>query len=140
MTVSLVMHARTDQRSTANAHAVGSLVERNSKLLLFIKLPEFKPASSVDVTQAFFDKMLDIAAPMRQGMSYDKVQEMAMHMGLSRRANNAVYFCYPHSPRQRGYNENMNGLLRQHLPKRTNLSGYSQDQTDAIACQIKNLP
>lgn len=56
-----------------------------------------------------------------------------MHEELSRRTKMAVYFCDPHSPWQRGSNENTNGLVRQYLPKGTDLSGYSQEQLDVIA-------
>jgi transposase, IS30 family len=90
--------------------------------------------------QAFSDKLLGIAAPMRQSMTYDQGREMAMHKELSRRTQMAVYFCDPHSPWQRGSNENTNGLVRQYLPKGTVLSGYSQEQLDAIADQINNRP
>jgi IS30 family transposase len=127
-------------KGAANASAVGTLVERTSRLLMLIKLPEFKPASAANVMQAFSDKLLGVAAPMRQSMTYDQGREMAMHKELSRRTNIAVYFCDPHSPWQRGSNENTNGLVRQYLPKGTDLSGYSQDQLDAIADQINNRP
>jgi IS30 family transposase len=127
-------------KGTANASAVGTLVERTSRLLVLIKLPEFKPASAVNVMQAFSDKLLGIAAPMRQSMTYDQGREMAMHKELSKRTGIAVYFCDPHSPWQRGSNENTNGLVRQYLPKGTDLSGYSQEQLDAIADQINNRP
>jgi transposase, IS30 family len=115
-------------KSAANASAVGTLVERTSRLLMLIKLPEFKPASAANVMQAFSDKLLGIAAPMRQSMTHDQSREMA------------VYFCDPHSPWQHGSNENTNGLVRQYLPKGTDLSGYSQEQLDAIADQINNRP
>jgi transposase, IS30 family len=118
----------------------GTLVERTSRLLILVKLPEFKPASAANVMQAFSDKLLGIAAPMRLSMTYDQGREMAMHKELSRRTNIAVYFCDPHSPWQRGTNENTNGLVRQYLPKGTDLSGYSQEQLDAIADQINNRP
>ncbi len=127
-------------KGAANARAVGTLVERTSRLLMLIKLPEFRPASAANVMQAFSDKLLGIAAPMRQSMTYDQGREMAMHKELSRRTNIAVYFCDPHSPWQRGSNENTNGLVRQYLPKGTDLSGYSQEQLDAIADQINNRP
>ncbi len=90
--------------------------------------------------QAFSDKLLGIAEPMRQSMTYDQGREMAMHKELSRRTGMAVYFCDPHSPWQRGSNENTNGLVRQYLPKGTDLSGFSQEQLDAIADQINNRP
>ena len=127
-------------KGAANASAVGTLVERTSRLLMLIKLPEFKPASAANVMQAFSDKLLGIAAPMRQSMTYDQGREMAMHKELSKRTGVAVYFCDPHSPWQRGSNENTNGLVRQYLPKGTDLSGHSQEQLDAIADQINNRP
>jgi IS30 family transposase len=86
--------------------------------------------------QAFTDKLLGIAQPMRQSMTYDQGREMDMHKELSQRTGIAVYFCDPHSPRQRGSNENMNGLVRQYLPKGTDLSVYSQEEPDAIADKI----
>jgi IS30 family transposase len=127
-------------KGASNASAVGTLVERTSRLLMLIKLPEFKPASAANVMRAFSDKLLGIAAPMRLSMTYDQGREMAVHKELSRRTEIAVYFCDPHSPRQRGSNENTNGLVRQYLPKGTDLSGYSQEQLDAIADQINNRP
>jgi len=65
---------------------------------------------------------------------------MAMNKELSKRTGIAVYFCDPHSPWQRGSNESTNRLERQHLSKGTDLSGYSHEQLDAIADQIKKLP
>jgi IS30 family transposase len=73
-------------------------------------------------------------------MTYDQGREMSMHKQLSEQTGISVYFCDPHSPWQRGSNENMNGLVRQYLPKGTDLSIYSQEQLDAIADEINNRP
>ena len=107
---------------------------------MLIKLPRFKPASAVNMMQALSDKLLEIAAPIRQSMAYDQGREMAMHKELSSRTDIAVYFCDPHSPWQRGSNENTNGLVRQYPPNGTDLSGCSQEQLAAIADQINNRP
>ena len=127
-------------KGAANASAVGTLVERTSRLLMLVQLPHPQPATAAHVLQAFSDKLLSVAQPMRQTMTYDRGKEMAFHRQLSERTGIAVYFCDPHSPWQRGTNENTNGLVRQYLPKGTDLSGYSQQQLDAIADEINNRP
>jgi IS30 family transposase len=88
--------------------------------------------------QAFTDKLLGIAVPLRQSMAYDQGREMAKHKESTKAKGIAVYCCGPHSPWQRGSNKNRNGLLRQYLPKGTDLSGHSQEQLDAIADEINN--
>jgi IS30 family transposase len=127
-------------KGEANASAVGTLVERSSRLLMLIKLPHPKPASAANVLQAFTDKLLSVAQPMRLSMTYDQGREMAMHKKLTQQTGVAVYFCDPHSPWQRGSNENTNGLVRQYLPKGTDLSIYSQEQLDAIVDEINGRP
>lgn len=127
-------------KGKANASAVGTLVERTSRLLILVHLPIPKPASAAHVLQAFTDKLRSVAAPMRRTLTYDQGSEMARHKELCANTGIAVYFCDPHSPWQRGTNENTNGLVRQYLPKGTDLSGYSQAQLDAIADEINNRP
>ena len=127
-------------KGAGNASAVGTLVERTSRLVMLVKLPVFKPASAANVLQAFTDKLLGIARPMLLSMTKTQGREMAMHKKLSEQTGIAVCFCDPHSPWQRGSNENMNGLVRQYLPKGTDLSIYSQEQLDAIADEINNRP
>jgi transposase, IS30 family len=127
-------------KGAGNASAVGTLVERTSRLVLLIKLPHPHPASAANVLQAFSEQLNLITPSMRQSMTYDQGREMSMHKQLSQQTGIAVYFCDPHSPWQRGSNENMNGLVRQYLPKGTDLSIYSQEQLDAIADEINNRP
>ena len=127
-------------KGAGNASAVGTLVERTSRLLILVKLPALQPASAANVMQAFTDKLLSIVQPMRQSLTYDQGKEMALHKQLTQNTGMAVYFCDPHSPWQRGSNENTNGLVRQYLPKGTDLSIYSQEQLDAIADEINNRP
>ena len=127
-------------KGEGNASAVGTLVERTSRLLMLVKLPHPKPASAANVLQAFTDKLCAIAQPLRKTLTYDQGKEMALHKQLTANTGMAVYFCDPHSPWQRGSNENTNGLVRQYLPKGTDLSGYTQEQLDAIADEINNRP
>lgn len=127
-------------KGAGNASALGTLVERTSRLLILVKLAYPQSASAPSVLQGFTDKLMGVAAPMRLSMTYGQGREMAMHKTLSERTGIAVYFCDQHSPWQRGANENINGLVRQYLPKETDLSGYSQEQLDAIADQINNRP
>lgn len=127
-------------KGAGNQSAVGTLVERHTRLLLLVKLPHPNPATAAHVLQAFTDKLNAIASPMRKTLTYDRGKEMAYHRQLSANTGIAVYFCDPHSPWQRGTNENTNGLIRQFLPKATDLSGYSQEQLDAIAELMNGRP
>lgn len=127
-------------KGEANASAVGTLVERTSRLLMLVKQLHPKSYSIANTLQAFTDKLLSIAVPMRQSMTYDQGRAMARHKELVKATGIAVYFCDPHSPWQLGSNENMNGLVRQHLPEGTDLVGYSQEELDAIADEINNRP
>lgn len=104
-------------KGAGNASAVGTLVERTSRLVMLIKLFHPKPASAANVLQAFTDKLNSIAQPMRLSMTYDQGREMALHKVLTAQTGIAVYFCDPHSPWQRGSNENMNGLSASIYPK-----------------------
>jgi len=127
-------------KGLGNASAVGTLVERSTRLVMLVKLPHPHPATAAHVLQAFTDKLNGIAQPMRQSLTYDRGKEMAYHKQLTANTGIAVYFCDPHSPWQRGTNENTNGLVRQYLPKGTDLSGHTQEQLDAIADQINGRP
>lgn len=123
-----------------NASAIGTLVERTTRLVVLVKLPHPHPATAAHVLQAFSDKLNGIAAPMRKTLTYDRGREMAEHKALTEITGVRVYFCDPYKPWQRGTNENTNGLLRQYLPKGTDLSVYSQEQLDAIADLLNGRP
>ena len=123
-----------------NASAIGTLVERTTRLVVLVKLPHPNPATAAHVLKAFSDKLNAIASPMRQSLTYDRGREMAEHARLTQNTGMKVYFCDPYSPWQRGTCENTYGLLRQYLPKRADLSVYSQDKLDAIADGLNTRP
>jgi transposase, IS30 family len=113
------------------------LVERSSRLVLLAKMDDATAASAL---AGFTAKLNSIAEPMRQSFTYDQGREMACHAELSAAIGVKIYFCDPHSPWQRGTCENTNGLLRQYLPKGTDLSVHSQEELNAIADGLNNQP
>ena len=124
-------------KGAANKSAVGVLVERTTRLVMLAKLPD---ATADSVLAAFTYKLNQVAAPLRQSLTYDQGREMHRHRELARNTNIRVYFCDPHSPWQKGSCENTNGLLRQFLPKGTDLSVFDQDGLDSIADLLNNRP
>ncbi len=120
-----------------NRSAVGTLVERTT---LFTVLSKMKDASAESALSGFSRVLNRIEAQKRLSMTYDQGREMAEHQRLTEATGVRVYFADPHSPWQRGINENTNGLLRQYLPKGTDLSQYTQTQLDAIAWQLNTRP
>lgn len=124
-------------KGAANASAVGVLVKRSSRLVLLAKMDDATAASAL---AGFTAKLNAIAAPLRQSLTYDQGKEMARHAELTAATGVKVYFCDPHSPWQRGTCENTNGLIRQYLPKGTDLSLHSQDELDAIADSLNTRP
>ena len=123
-----------------NASAIGALAGRTTRLVLLVKLPHPHAATAAHVLRAFSGKLKAIAGRMRKTLTYDRGREMAGHAKLTQNTGMKVYFCDPCSPWQRGSNENTNGLLRQYFPKGADLSGYSQQQLDAVADELNGRP
>ena len=124
-------------KGAGNKSSVGVLVERSSRLVLLAKMDDATASSAL---AGFTAKLNAIADPMRKSFTYDQGKEMSYHRQLAAATGVQVYFCDPHSPWQRGTCENTNGLLRQYLPKGTDLSVHSQDELDAIADSLNSRP
>jgi IS30 family transposase len=124
-------------KGAGNASAVGTLVERKSRYVLLAKLDG---TDATAVLEGFTRRMRTLPASIRQTLTYDQGKEMAHHQELAQRLNIRVYFADPHSPWQRPTNENTNGLLRQYLPKGTDLSGLSQRHLTMIAKRLNTRP
>lgn len=118
--------------------AVGTLVERTSRVTLLLHLPNDHCA--LTVRDAITAKMAELPEWLRQSLTWDQGIEMAEHTKLALATDLAVYFCDPHSPWQRGTNENTNGLLRQYLPKGTDLSVYSVQDLLEIEAGLNGRP
>lgn len=118
--------------------AVGTLVERTSRLTILLHLPEDHTALSVRTAAA--EAIGDLPAALRRTLTWDQGREMAHHVAFTVDTGVRVYFCDPHSPWQRPTNENTNRLLRQYLPKGTNLTAHSKGDLQAIADNLNGRP
>ncbi len=124
-------------KGARNRSAVGTLVERTTRMVILARM------DGTDATSArrgFTTKLRHVPALLRKTLTYDRGKEMAEHEQLAHRLSIQVFFAGPHSPWQRGTNENTNGLLRQYLPKGTNLSAYTQRELNAIAHRLNTRP
>lgn len=121
-----------------NKSQIATLVERTTRFVILVKIPYDRCTERV--VSLLASKMETLPQIMKNSMTYDQGKELAHHKEFTVRTGMPVYFCDPHSPWQRGSNENTNGLLRQYFPKGTDLSGYSQAELDAVAGQLNNRP
>ena len=120
-----------------NRSQVGTLVERKT---LFTLLVQLDSATAACTANGFIGVLKRVDAQMRLSLTYDQGREMADHAHLARQTGMQVYFAHPHSPWERGINENTNGLLRQYLPKGSDLSIHSQGQLDEVAHRLNVRP
>jgi IS30 family transposase len=122
----------------AGSSAVGTLVERSTRYVMLLHLPGDHTAETVRTALAA--KVKTLPDHLVRSITWDQGTEMAQHRQFSIDTGVTVYFCDPHSPWQRGSNENTNGLLRQWMPKGTDLSHLSETDLDTIAYKLNNRP
>ena len=134
--------------------AIGTLVERTTRFTMLMLLPPMDdhgqprikngPAlaghGAEAVRDAIASSIITLPTQLRRSLTWDQGAEMAQHVQLRIDTGLPIYFCDPHSPWQRGTNENTNGLLRQYFPKGTDLSRHSRDDLDAVAAALNSRP
>jgi len=118
--------------------AIGTLVERSTRFVLLLHLPAGHGADAV--AAAMTTAMGTLPAQLRRSLTWDQGSEMAGHPQIAMATGMDIYFCDPHSPWQRGSNENTNGLLRQYFPKSTSLSVHSREHLAAVAAELNARP
>lgn len=124
-------------KGAGNRSQIGTLVERKTLYVALVKLP----SGTAQATTAGFGTILQrFDVDLRRSLTYDQGREMAQHAQLTADTGIKVYFAHPHSPWERGRNENTNGLLRQYLPKGADLSPFSQSDLDEIAWKLNTRP
>ncbi|MGI5132128.1 IS30 family transposase [Pseudonocardia sp. CA-107938] len=121
-----------------NHSAIGTLVERSTRFVLLLHLPHDHSAEAV--RDAMLAAISTLPAHLRRSLTWDQGSEMACHAEITMAADLDIYFCDPHSPWQRGSNENTNGLLRQYFPKGTDLSVHSAAHLASVAAELNERP
>ena len=130
-------HWEGDLLTGAGDTHIATLVERHSRFTMLVKL---KRKDSATVVAALAQQIVKLPEELRRSLTWDQGKEMARHQSFTLATDVQVYFCDPRSPWQRGSNENTNGLLRQYLPRSTDLSRISQSQLNAIALRLNQRP
>ena len=118
--------------------AIGTLVERTSRYVMLLHLPDGFGADAVQT--AMVEAMSRLPDELRQTLTWDQGFEMANHVQIAAATDLDIYFCDPHSPWQRGSNENTNGLLRQYFPKGADLNNFPADYLAHVARKLNTRP
>jgi IS30 family transposase len=118
--------------------AVGTLVERSTRFVLLLHLGKDRSAATVE--DAMRRAIATLPGELVRSITWDQGKEMANHRSFSVATGVPIYFCDPHSPWQRGSNENTNGLLRQYMPKGTDLSKHSVEDLMRIQRSLNGRP
>jgi IS30 family transposase len=118
--------------------AIGTLVERSTRYVMLVRLPDGHGAPAV--RKALTKRITTLPTELRRSITWDQGKELAEHVRFTVDTGVPIYFCDPRSPWQRGSNENTNGLLRQYFPKGSELSVYSQAQLNAVARELNGRP
>jgi transposase, IS30 family len=121
-----------------NASAIGTLVERSTRYCLLLHLPAGHDAAAV--AEEMITTIRGLPAMLRRSMTWDQGTEMTLHAQITQDTGMPIYFCDPHSPWQRGSNENTNGLLRQYFPKGTSLARHTRADLHAVALELNDRP
>lgn len=116
---------------------IATLVERHSRYVMLVKVDS---KDTVTVTRALAKKVRQLPAELRRSLTWDRGSEMAAHKDFTVATDVQVYFCDPHSPWQRGSNENTNGLLRQYFPKGQDVSHVTQAELNRVARLLNERP
>jgi IS30 family transposase len=130
-------HWEGDLLMGGRSSAVATLVERQSRYVVLVRLPNKETAT---VVRALAKRVQRLPHGLMKSLTWDRGTELANHRAFTVATDVAVYFCDPQSPWPRGSNENTNGLLRQYLPKGADLSSISQGQLDAVALRLNTRP
>ena len=130
-------HWEGDLICGSNKSYIATLVERTSRFTLLVKLNGNDTAT---VVNAITNKIIELPIQLKKSLTWDRGMELAKHKKFTVDTEIKVYFCDPKSPWQRGTNENTNRLLRQYMPKKTDLSIHSQIDLDQIAKELNERP